>query len=162
MKQYLTITFYILLLALLTACGSNPNTSSDSGALTFNIKLARPATAYLTSYLTGNDICIDYGIATVTAVVKDSSGKTVTSGNWSCSSHQGIITGIPSGTNYTVKLEGKDSINTVTWSGEKTGISISAGETTTAGTIAMTYIGSDTTDPTVTSTNPLTVLLLSL
>lgn len=154
MKQYLTFTFYILLFALLTACGSTPNTSPDSGALTFNIKLTRPATAYLTSYLTGNDICIDYGVATVTAVVKDSSGKTVTSGSWSCSAHQGSITGIPSGNNYTVKLEGKDSDSTVTWSGEKTGISISKGETTAAGTIAMTYIGSDTTAPTVESTSP--------
>ncbi|MDD5435495.1 MAG: hypothetical protein PH343_08705, partial [Nitrospira sp.] len=94
MKQYLTFTFYILLFAFLTACGSYPNTSPesrDSGALTFNIKLARPATAYQTAYLTGNDICIDYGVATVTAVVSDSSGKTVTSGSWPCASHQGNI-----------------------------------------------------------------------
>ncbi|MDD5434938.1 MAG: Ig-like domain-containing protein, partial [Nitrospira sp.] len=145
---------YIILLLLLTACGSNTNTSSDSGAVSFKIKLARPATANLTSYLTGNDICIDYGVATVTAIVTDSSGKAVASGSWSCSLHHGTITGIPAGNNYTVNLQGKDSNSTVTWSGEKTGISIRRGTTTSAGTIAMTYVGSDTTAPTVTSTSP--------
>src|SRR3990172_1380893 len=147
------LILYVLLL-LLTACGSNPNISPESGAVNFNIKLSRPLTANLNAYLTGNNICSDYGIETISAEVLNSSSDIVTSVSWSCSAHEGTITGVPAGSNYTVRLNGIDSNNSIMWRGEKSGIDIISGATAVAGAIIMTYIGSDATAPTVTSTSP--------
>ena len=147
------LILYVLLL-LLTACGSNPNISPESGAVNFNIKLSRPLTANLNAYLTGNNICSDYGIETISAAVLNSSSDIVTSVSWSCSAHEGTITGVPAGSNYTVRLNGIDSNNSIMWRGEKSGIDIISGATAVAGAIIMTYIGSDATAPTVTSTSP--------
>jgi len=111
------LILYVLLL-LLTACGSNPNISSESGAVNFNIKLLRPLTANLNAYLTGNNICSNYGIETISAAVLNSSSDIVTSVSWSCSAHEGTITGVPAGSNYTVRLNGIDSNNSIMWRGE--------------------------------------------
>ncbi len=145
---------YVLLLIILTACGSNQHVSSDTGSVSFKLQLSRPTTSSRAAAATSADICTDYGITTISASVLNSSGATVASVSWSCSTHQGTVTDVPTGANYTVKLEGIDSNDTVAWTGEKTDISITGGSTTDAGTITMTYVGSDTTPPTVTSTNP--------
>ena len=145
---------YIILLIFLTACGSNQHASPDTGSISFKLQLSRPTTTSRAAAATSADICTDYGIATINSSVLNSSGATVASGSWSCSTHQGTVTDVPTGANYTVKLEGVDSNDTVAWTGEKTDISITGGSTTDAGTITMTYVGSDITPPTITATNP--------
>ena len=145
---------YVLLLIILTACGSNQHSSPDRGSISFKLQLSRPTTTSRPAAAASADICTDYGITDINVGVLNSSGATVATESWSCSTHQGTITGVPAGANYTVKLEGVDSNDTVAWTGEKTDISITGGSTTDAGTITMTYVGSDITPPTITATNP--------
>src|SRR3990172_7173527 len=144
----------IILLLFMTACGSNQHASHDTGSISFKLQLSRPTTTSRAAAATSADICTDYGITTINASVLNSSGATVTSVSWLCSAHEGIITGVTAGSNYTVSLEGIDSSSAVTWRGEKSGISVGSGTTASAGTITMSYIGSDTTAPTITLSNP--------
>src|SRR3972149_6381015 len=99
----------IILLLFMTACGSNQHASHDTGSISFKLQLSRPTTTSRAAAATSADICTDYGIATINASVLNSSGATVASGSWSCSTHQGTVTDFPTGANYTVKLEGVDS-----------------------------------------------------
>src|SRR3972149_7336508 len=154
MKRLLIFPIYLLIITFITSCGSSSPTTSDKGSISFNLALKRTTVAPRSSYLPANDICIDYGITTINATVLNSSGATVTSVSWPCSAHEGTITGVPAGSNYTVRLEGIDSRSAVAWRGEKSGIDTISGATAVAGTITMTYIGNDTTAPTVTSTSP--------
>ena len=154
MKRLLIFPIYFLIITFITSCGSSSPTTSDKGSISFNLALKRTTVAPRSSYLPANDICIDYGITTINATVLNSSGATVTSVSWPCSAHEGTITGVPAGSNYTVRLEGIDSSSAVAWRGEKTDISVSGGTTASAGTIIMSYIGSDTSPPTITSSNP--------
>lgn len=144
----------IILLLLLTACGSNQHTPSDTGSISFGLKLERPISADKIAMASGSDICIDYGVATITASVLNSSGVSVATESWECLEHTGTITGIAAGTNYSVKIEGKDSGGTTTWSGTKTEIGVTAGETVSAGIITLTYLGRDTSSPVINSNNP--------
>ena len=143
----------IILLFLLSACGSNQQ-ASDTGSISFNLELSRPTTASRAAAATSADICIDYGITIINANVSTSSGAQVASGNWSCSAHEGTITDVPAGSDYTIRITGTVTGGTIAWRGEVTGVSVTGGETTTAGTITMDYTGSDTTLPVISSTNP--------
>ncbi len=144
---------YIILLFLLSSCGTNQH-APDTGSISFNLELSRPTITSRAAAATSSDICTDYGIETISAAVLNSSSDIVTSVSWPCSAHEGTITGVPAGSNYTVRLNGIDSNNLITWRGEKPGIDIISRATAVAGTITMTYIGTDTAAPTVTSTSP--------
>jgi len=110
---------YVLLLIFLTACGSNQHSSPDRGSISFKVKLSRTTTSSRAAAATSTDICTDYGITTINGSVLNSSGATLVTESWSCSDHEGTITGVPAGSNYTVRLEGIDSSSAVTWRGEK-------------------------------------------
>ena len=154
MKNVTNLLIYASLFFILTACGSNTYTASDTGSISFSLKLERPTSAERIAMASGSDICIDYGVATITITVLNSAGVSVATGNWECSEHTGTVTDIPAGTNYSVRIDGKDSAGTITWNGTKTGISVTGGTATPAGTITMTYTGSDTTPPLINSTIP--------
>jgi hypothetical protein len=97
--------------------------------------------------------CVDYGISTITATVSD--GTTTVAGSWPCSAHEGTMLGVPAGANYTVQVDGISSGPTTTaWRGLASGINVFAGQISNAGTIVMSYIGGDTTRPTVISIDP--------
>src|SRR3972149_7090320 len=123
MKRLLIFPIYFLIITFITSCGSSSHTTSDKGSISFNLALKRTTVVPRSLYLPANDICIDYGITTINAAVLNSSNATVTSVGWPCSAHEGTITGVPAGSNYTVILEGIDSSSSVTWMGEKTDIS---------------------------------------
>src|SRR3990172_7466641 len=118
MKRLLIFPIYFLIIAFITSCGSSSPTTSEKGSISFNLALKRTTVAPRYSYLPANDICIDYGITTINAIVLNSSGATVTSVSWSCSAHEGTITGVPAGSHYTVRLNGIDSNNSIMWRGE--------------------------------------------
>ncbi len=145
----------VILLIFLTACGNNPNTSHDTGAISFKLQLSHPTTTSSAAAALPADICTDYGITTINVNVFNSSGATVAAGNWLCSAHEGIITDVPAGSNYTIRITGTATGGIVAWRGEKSGVGVTAGETTSAGAITMAYTGNDTTPPVITSTTPL-------
>ncbi len=145
---------YIILLIFLTACGSNQHVSSDTGSVSFKLQLSRPTTTLRAAAATSADICTDFGITVINVNVFNSSGATVAAGNWSCSAHEGTITDVPAGADYTIRITGTVTGGTIAWRGEKSGVGVTAGETTPAGVITMAYTGKDITPPVITSTAP--------
>lgn len=147
--------FYILciiLLFLLSSCG-NGRQAADTGSISFNLERFRPATASRAA-AAASDICTDYGITIINVNVSGPSGAEAGSGNWSCSAHTGTVTDVPAGSGYTIEITGTVTGGEIAWGGEKTGVNVMAGETTVAGTITMSYSGSDTVIPAITSNTP--------
>lgn len=54
----------------------------------------------------------------------------------------GVVNNVPAGSNRTLLVEGYDSSNTVIYQGQKSGLSVTAGQKTDAGTIYLTQKGS--------------------
>ncbi len=132
----------------------DPNTMPPgTGAVTFQIAFQQTSSGSGAHMLTpAFNTCADYALSTIAAPVS-SGTTTVTSISWPCSLHQGVITGVPAGSNYTVRVNGISS-GTTAWSGQVSSINVTSGQTTNAGTIVMTYVGGDTTKPTVNSIGP--------
>jgi len=145
---------YIILLLIITACGSYQNVLSDTGSISFNLELSRPTTMLRAAAATSANVCTDYGIVFINAKVINSSGSEVSSGNWSCSVHQGTIEGVPSGADYTVRITGTLTGGTIAWRGEVSGVGVTAGEITPAGIITMVYTGNDIVPPEIISITP--------
>ena len=107
------------------------------------------------SEATSVNICMDYGITHINARVVNSSGMEVAAEYWSCEFHSGIIQNVPAGADYTIRITGTVTGIPNAWSGEQSGISVTAGVETPAGLITMTYIGNDNTPPDIITTNPI-------
>ncbi len=158
----------IVLTGLLSACSGsggggapqNPGNSIDpstlpagTGGISFQVVFQQPSSGLQAHMLTpAFNSCVDYAIGTIAATVS-SGTTTVASTSWPCSLHQGLITGVPAGSNYTLKVGGISS-GTTLWNGQVTAITVSAGQITNAGTIIMSYIGTDSTKPTVNLIGP--------
>ena len=144
---------------LLSACGSDRSSSSDSssesGSISFNLVWQNPAiqSNVQPAQAPSGDVCVDYAIDTVDVEVEDSSNTLVASESWPCAAHQGTISGVPVGSGMTLRIEGT-VVGDVNWRNQITGISVSGGLDTDVGTVVMTYIGSDVTPPTVASNYP--------
>ena len=135
----------------------DPNTMSPgTGGISFQLVMQHPSSGLKAPELTpAFNSCVDYGIGTIATTVS-SGTTTVASNSWPCSLHQGLILGVPAGSNYTVRVNGITSGTTITtiWSGQILSITVNAGQVTNAGTIIMSYVGGDLTPPTVTSSGP--------
>src|SRR3989304_288404 len=144
-KLYFKIS--IILLLLMTACGSNSHQSSDTGSISFNLQLSHPTTLSRAAAATSADICTDYGIIFININLLNSSDEAVATGSWSCSAHEGTIYDVPAGTGYIIKITGTVSGGIIAWRGEISGVVVTAGETTAAGVIALGYSGDDVEPP---------------
>ena len=136
---------FISLLLFVSACGEADHQSSDTGSIAFSVEWIGATTIKDASdpSVTRTLDCDAEGVSTVEATIYDSSGNSVASGGpWNCYAHAGTIENVPEGTNYTVEMRGKNSSGDIIYQGEKTGITVTAGETTNAGTIVVefTYI----------------------
>jgi Big-like domain-containing protein len=155
----------IVLSSFFSACsgsGSNAQNSGNSGdtnalppgtgGISFRLVM-QPASGSGAHILTpAFNSCADYALSTIAATVT-SGTATVTSNSWPCALHQGVILGVPAGSNYTVQVKGLSS-GLTTWSGLASSITVTPGQVTNAGTITMSYVGGNTTSPTVTLIGP--------
>jgi len=97
--------------------------------------------------------CSDIGDPQIEAYIYDESGTELASGGpWDCEDHQGRVTGVPAGSNRKAVVMGKDSSGNILYRGEKTGITVTAGQVNDAGEIlanlfrpTLTSPGNDTT-----------------
>ena len=93
--------------------------------------------------------CSALSVLTVIANVYDESQTyLVNGGPWDCTAHSGTITGISAGDSRKLTIYGKDSSDRIIYRGQATGVTITANQTTNAGSITMSAVGSDTTAPT--------------
>ena len=150
-KLYL---FGIIFILIISACGDYSNQYSDTGSVVFKIEFEQPSPKpnnpdnQTQNYYATGDVCVDYGIDTITWQIIDSSSSIAASKSYLCSAHQGTISDIPVGS-YTFRLNGADANGAVSWRGEKPGVTISSGQTTDGGKIPVTQLsGTTPTAPT--------------
>jgi hypothetical protein len=151
----------IVLTSFFPACsgsgGDAPNSGNSggptampagTGGITFQVVWQPPSSRSNSQILmtAAFNSCVDYGIGTISATVS-SGTTTITSTSWPCSLHQGVVLGVPAGSNYTLKVKGLSS-GTTLWNGQVSSITVNTGQVTNAGTITMNYAGTDTTPPT--------------
>jgi hypothetical protein len=129
-------------LILLFACDRGSETyeetssSSGTGSIAFTLTVQG---------ITGvNDMsplaidCIATGISTIEASVYNQSDVLLkTGGPWNCNVHQGTITDVKAGTNYTVVVLGRDSVGDILYEGQSSGVAVTAGQTNNIGEITL-------------------------
>src|SRR3989338_7574886 len=163
-KLISTILFTFIL--IICGCGADTNISSQSadtnkGDIVFSLKLDTPNN--IPSPLVGEGKgegglpelsyapidCSAIGVLTITANVYDSSNTyLINGGPWDCTAHSGTITSVPAGDIRKITIYGKDTSDRIIYRGETTGVTITANQTTNAGSVTMTSVASDTTVPT--------------
>ncbi len=147
MKHFKLLSF-ALCIFILSACGDSNNTSSeDSGSVGFDIEWQDAPTASDTSLQPKSETthepilraasidCTSIGINAIQAIVYNSNNQ-VASESWGCSAHAGTIS-VPVGSGFKVVILGKDSSGNLKYRGEKSGITVTGGQTTNAGTITV-------------------------
>ncbi len=164
----------LFILFFLASCGgdsggvtSGQNTDDSPGSLSFNLqweasshyKKSLPSDGQLQKRtlekaLPAPLVCTDFGVDTISAIVYDSSDSVVASDFWPCSNQGGTIVEVPIGTGYRVEARAEKS-GVIAWQGENSGITVSAGQVNSAGTITMNYVGGDVTRPTASVMTPL-------
>ena len=156
------LLYLIIFIITLFGCGSDMNTSStDTGSAVFSLKWETPNN--IPSPLAGEGKgegglpefsyapidCTALGVLTVTANVYDSSNTyLINGGPWDCTAHSGTITSVPAGDSRKITIYGKDTSDRIIYRGNVTGVTITANQTTNAGSVTMTSVASDTTVPT--------------
>ena len=120
----------------------NPNGSASSAIA------AKSASSVPQRILTG-DVCVDYGVDTITATLKDSTNTAIASGDFSCSTHGGTFTNLAYQSNLSLSLDGKYN-GVLYWHGQTTGISVYSSTPVQAG-VTMTPLTLDTAAPTTPS-----------
>jgi len=149
--EALYFAFCIFLIILVSACGEGYYSSSETGSIAFIVKFK--GISYEGSELHAMALdCDAAGVETVVAEIYDEASLYLTSGGpWLCSAHAGTIGDVPAGTNRTIVVIGKDINGNVLYRGEKSGVTVTAGQTTNAGTIEVEPFSSPFDPPTLIS-----------
>jgi hypothetical protein len=137
----------ISLSLLFSACdgdrSSSGDSSSDTGSISFKLIWQNPAIQrnIQSAKSPSGDVCEDYLIERVAARVYDSSGTEVARDSWPCDTpgHTGTIKNVKTGSGMYLIADGEVAGN-VYWQGQSETFTVSPGQTTSAGTITMTYI----------------------
>ncbi len=138
------------------AASTSNGSSGGTGGIGFSLVWQQRTTTKVKAMRTpAFNACVDNAIGTITATVSNGT-TTVASASFSCAAHQGVIYNVPAGTSMTVQVDGISSggTPTTTWSGQISPVTVTTGQVIDAGTIVMTYVGADTTPPTVLSMGP--------
>lgn len=160
-RPFIGVAICLLLSLALSACSKGASQPSGGpapgrGGITFRLAWKGPSSSRAKARFSPSfNACVDHAIDTIAAAVYDANNSNVliAGDSWPCSAHEGIIFGIPSGTNYSVQVEGR-SFGATVWNGQTSSIAVAADQTTDAGTIVMGYIGGDTTKPSLTGSDP--------
>jgi parallel beta-helix repeat protein len=141
-----------VLIIILSGCGGGSGTSSDTGAISLQLKWesTSPAAVYAAQAPSG-DVCVDFEIDTIDAKIYDSSDNELAAASWPCSDHQGTLASVPAGSGLRVAVAGNVS-GASHWQGEAGDITLSAGESKQV-SITMDYIGEDETSPDISATS---------
>ncbi|MBN2034532.1 MAG: hypothetical protein JW836_14760 [Deltaproteobacteria bacterium] len=82
--------------------------------------------------------CEEEGIATIVARILDENGRLLVEGGpFECEAHEGVVDGVPPGSNRVLVVDANDEYGTTIFRGRAGGLGIVAGMTTNAGIIAL-------------------------
>lgn len=130
----------LMCLFLVWSCNEEKNSpedpASDTGALSFNVDYHDGTGVNLRSETAKID-CGGQGVATVEAkiYVSENTGEIAAGGPWNCDAGTGTIPDVPTGSDRTIVVLGKDADGNIIFSGQKSGITVTAGGENNAGTI---------------------------
>ena len=154
----LCLAAFLAAMTALTGCGDQtgrggpaPGVTAETGSVGFRLTWEDPDGTSAPAFRAVSSIC-DYGITQVSARLEAGGNPVATGGPWNCTDRSGTLTNVPVGT-YDLTVEGLVGSSPM-WRGQTTGVAVTAGQQTDAGTITMNYVGNDTTPPTVSSTSP--------
>ena len=173
-QSYVVVFICLGFLTFLSACGGSGGGSEGNCSLDFPISKTgsivldlewevppeAPPEALLaagnsfTAQLSSRDVCADYGIEEVGALVRDKHGTLIASETWPCSAHSGTIEEVPAGTGISILVDGLIS-EAPMWRKEIQNLAVVAGETTIIPKVLMVYRGDDTDPPAVFPITPL-------
>ena len=129
-------------LILLSACDRGSDTSEETSSSSGTGSIAFSLTVQGITRV--NDLsplaidCIATGISTIEASVYNQSDVLLKAGGpWNCDVHQGTITDVQAGTNYTVIVLGRDSVGDILYEGQSSGVAVTAGQTNNIGEITL-------------------------
>ena len=97
--------------------------------------------AWLGNSVPGSHFVAPPSVVTMRAIVSGADMDTVTQ-DFAASANSGQIDAIPVGTNRTVTLQGLDGAGVPIFGGSISGITVTAGEVTPAGTVTLNFLGS--------------------
>jgi hypothetical protein len=128
----------IIILISLPGCAGkdhSPESSTAVGSAVFSIEWPDGATMNRSNMPSPSQAittvdCAALGVAIVSSAFTDSYGATLATGSWSCSAHSGRVDDIPAGSGYTIVVTATNSTGTILYQGEKSGITITGGQTT--------------------------------
>ncbi len=131
------IGYALAALVFIAACGKGVHT--NTGAVTFSLKFSDNVNVRAQHAVPLQRVdCSASGISTIEATVYDGNGAAIaTGGPWSCDAHEGTISNIPAGSNYWVIVTAKDGSGNAIYSGEKTSVTVTAGQTIDIGEITL-------------------------
>jgi len=151
-----SLLYYILCISLFlsaSACTNSNHSPSDNGSISFSVEWRGAPIKQSTGAGFRELDCGATGVASIEAEIYDENNSYLTAGGpWLCSAHAGTIENVPEGTNRKVVVLGRDVNNNVIYRGEKSGITVTAGQTTNAGTIVVDHVN---TAPIATITSPI-------
>ena len=141
-RQKLNALLYSILcisfLPFFSSCGDTYHSSTDTGSIAFSVEWRGAQTKQHNEEGFRALDCAATGVVSVEAHIFDENGSYLTAGGpWLCSAHAGTIENVPEGLNRKVVVSGKDSNDNLLYSGEITGITVTADQTTNAGTIVV-------------------------
>ncbi len=137
--EFLYCALCTVIIVLISGCGDAQYSSSETGSIAFSIEwkgapTLQPASRAIKAAPLD---CEAADIDKVTFDVYDENNNYLAGGGpWDCEEHQGTVDGVPVGPNRKLVVLGTDSNSNVLYRDEVTGLTVSAGETTDAGTIA--------------------------
>lgn len=140
-----------MLIMLLILCGTISCTNEyaendpDSGAISFDIVWPEGIGDQQLSIVSAVD-CNALGISTIACNVyngTETSANFIKGETWQCTAHSGTVMSVTGGSNRRVVVTAKDSSGESIYKGEKTGITVTAGQTVKAGTVSMVSLIDD-------------------
>ena len=138
-------TLCLLAALVFAGCGNSQQSQPTAGSGSFSLKWETPSAPMSKSQKpsqapTAPDVCLEYGITTLSATVYNGATQVASGGPWTCTDHQGTITTIPVGSGLTLQVTGFVGATTA-WQGSKTGITITGGMDNPLGAVTMRYVG---------------------
>jgi len=144
-NSILTKLLCLVVLGVLAGCsGSNSSSvSSGTGAILAKLQWGQAKSTAASNNFSAASASLPQTVAIVRITVTGPDMAAIQA-SFKASDGQGLIDEVPTGTNRTVLAEALDSSGTVTFEGSVSGISVSTGQTTDAGTIIMQPVGGTT------------------
>ncbi|MGC9325709.1 MAG: putative Ig domain-containing protein [Desulfomonilia bacterium] len=134
-------------LVFLSSCQGSSSSNPGTGSITFGIQFPDSSSSSQQAparYKDASFDCEEFGLASVEALVYDADDAVVAQGGpWECDLGEGTIPGVPEGSDMTIVLELMDDSGTVTYRGERSGVTVAPGEVTDVGLILIRSLGNN-------------------